>query len=174
MAINHLVNFILPRFPRGVNIFLRVCQWTMPRLFVPSVAHFSVEIEGGVAHDSQFWRFVCHEFFIFFRRLRRSGTRFSIPAICVPRIAHFPPEVEGGVAHDSQFRRFVCHELFIFFSTRCSRQRLPGTQIPILPLCVPKLSAARPRDGARLAHKSRFYRFVCQSFPLPGRETAPG
>ena len=125
MAINHLVNFILPRFPRGVNIFLRVCQWTMPRLFVPSVAHFSAEVEGGVAHDPQ-------------------------------------------------LRQFVCHEFFIFFSTRCSRQRLPGTQIPNLPLCVPKLSAARPRDGAQLAHKSRFYRFVCQSFPLPGRETAPG
>lgn len=100
------------------TFFLRVCQWTMPRLFVPSVAHFSAEVEGGVAHDPQ-------------------------------------------------LRQFVCHEFFIFFSTRCSRQRPAGTQIPLLPLCVPKLSAARQRDSACLAHKSRIYRFVCQSSRCP-------
>ena len=99
MAINHLVNFILPRFPRGVNIFFVFVNGQCPCLFVPSVAHF-------------------------------------------------PAEVEGGVAHDPQFRQFVCHELFIF-------------------------SPKGAQGSACLAHKSRIYHFVCQSYPLPGRETAP-
>ena len=71
------------------------------------------------------------------------------PCLFVPSVAHFSAEIEGGVARDPQFRRFVCHEFFI-------------------------ISPQGAQDSACLAHKTRFYHFVCQSFPPPGRETAPG
>jgi hypothetical protein len=72
-----------------------------------------------------------------------------MPRLFVPSVAHFSAEVEGGVAHDPQSRQFVCHEFFIF-------------------------SPQGAQGSACLAHKSRIYHFVCQSYPLPGRETAPG
>ena len=43
-------------------------------------------------------------------------------------------------------------------------------------LCATNFSFFSPQgaqDSACLAHKSRIYHFVCQSYPLPGRETAP-
>ena len=51
------------------------------------------------------------------------------------------------------------------FTTLCAkvircpaeRRRPAGTQIPILPLCVPKFPAARPRDSAGMASKMHFY-----------------
>ena len=121
-----------------------------------------------MAHDPQFRRFVCHEFLIFSRRFRRSGTRSSISAICVPRIFHFSPSDVHKTA--------PAWHTNLEFATLCAkvswrpaeRQRRAGTQISIFPLCVPKLAAAQLRDGAGLAHKSRFFHFVCQRYPLPG------
>ena len=121
-----------------------------------------------MAHDPRFRRFVCHEFLIFPRRFRRSGTRSSISAICVPRIVHFSPsdvlKIEPGWHTNLDFST-LCAKVSC---CPAERQRPAGTQNPILPLCVPKLAAARLRDSARLAHKTRFYHFVCQSYPPPG------
>ena len=161
-----------PPPPHRWLLLLLIFLWRLRRsgtrssisaICVPRIAHFPAEVEGGVAHDSQFRRFVCHEFFIFFRRLRRSGTRSSIPAICVPRIVHFFLHKVLKTApawHTNPDFTALCAKV----SRRpAERQRPAGTQNPIFPLCVPKLSAARRRDRAGLAHKSRFYRFVCQN-----------
>ena len=126
-----------------------------------------------MAHNLQNRRFVCQKFLIFSRKFRRSGTRSSISAICVPRIVHFSPSDVHKTEpswHTKPDFTTLCAKVI-----RCpaERQRRVGTQNPILPLCVPKLSAARRRDSAGLAHKARFYHFVCQSYPLPGGETAP-
>ena len=85
----------------------------------------------------------------FLRRSRRCGTRSSISAFCVPQIAHFSAEVEKE-----------WHTIINFddlCATNCSFFSPQGAQ-----------------DSACLAHKSRICHFVCQSYPLPGRETAPG
>ena len=122
-----------------------------------------------MAHNFEFGQFVCQKFFIFLRELRRSGTRFRIWAICVPEIFHFFKEIEEEWHMISNLGD-LCAKID---RGRLERQRPHGTQNPDLPICVPKLTATDLRDSARLAHKTRKSRFVCQSYLAPGRETAP-
>ncbi|MBR6934407.1 MAG: hypothetical protein IKH41_02860, partial [Clostridia bacterium] len=118
-----------------------------------------------------------------------SGTRSLIWAICVPTIFHFFMEIEEEWHTISNFGD-LCANNFSFslleaepawhtkprFTDLCAkvdrgrleRQRPHGTQNPKKPICVPKLSGARPRDSARMAHKTQIYRFVCQSYLAPG------
>ena len=102
-----------------------------------------------MAHNLQNRRFVCHEFLIFPRRFRRSGTRSSISAICVPRIVHFSPsdihKTEPGWHTKPDFTT-LCAKVI---RRPEERQSPPGTQTSKNPICVPKLSAARRRGGAR-------------------------
>ena len=101
-----------------------------------------------MAHNLQNRRFVCQKFLIFSRKFRRSGTRSSISAICVPRIVHFSPSDVHKTEpswHTKPDFTTLCAKVI-----RCpaERQRPPGTQTSKKPICVPKLSAARPKGGA--------------------------
>jgi len=99
---------------------------------------------------------------IFLRRFVRTGTRSPIWAICVPKISHFFllkfPEAEPAWHTKPEFTE-LCAKID---HDRLGRQRPPGTQTSKKPICVPKLTAIDLRDSARLAHKPRKNRFVCQ------------
>ena len=121
-----------------------------------------------MAHNHQFRRFVCHELFIF----SPQGAQDSACLAHKSRICHFvcqsyplPGRETAPGWHTNPDFTALCAKV----SRRpAERQRRAGTQISFFPLCVPKLSAARLRDSAGLAHKSRFFHFVSQSYPLPG------
>ena len=104
---------------------------------------------GLVAHNLQFKRFVCQQFLILFCGLRRSGTRFRIWAIYVPKISHFFWRIEE-VWHTISNLSDLCARNFSFFPSKIFGGR------------------------AGLAHKTQKSRFVCQDWPSPVRETAPG
>ena len=67
---------------------------------------------GGVAHDLQFRRFVCHEIFIFsfynIRRHSRAGTQNPNLPICVPKLTAADLRDRAGLAHKPRKSRFVC------------------------------------------------------------------
>ena len=68
-----------------------------------------------MAHDFEFWQFVCQKFFIFLRRFEEVWHTISDLGNLCAKIFSFLGEDRGGVAHDLQFGRFVCQKFLIFF-----------------------------------------------------------